>query len=978
MSFTLQARRRTRLLLLLLFSLSRPAQAQDFNYTHYTIHDGLAGSTVYDICQDKHGFIWCGTETGLSRFDGTHFKTFTVKEGLPSNEIFGFYADSHRRMWMNCLRNSVCYYLNGKIHNQQNDILLRQVKLRARLNAFAENKEGDVLLSGTLDTVIVTATGQVASWSQYMGRRVGKDRLFEEAYGMCSLPVGMLALPDYIKEQLKGRFRAMLSPETPAYRKKTDYLGLFSTDTKEYFQNVVLINTQTTTARSLKTPIHAIAAIMVNSHTIAILKRNDGVLLYDTEDSTKTQTYLRGYIVQCVMEDAEGNWWFSTKGSGIFKLSPARCRNYIMGQGARNILKSRRTICIGTDNKLYWQMPALDAADFERNNNKTSPSKTRGYFNFSAHRKQDVYFNCAGSEFLMLSQQWGLGSVKTIQIHDQKALVATSWECFWVDLLTHKAEQRIYRGRTTCAIRHNGSYYVGTLDGLCIITPEGVTSFAGKQNPLLACQISQVVGGPDSTVWIATAEHGVIGYQDGRIIAHFTQYNGLPSDIARSLFLAGDDLWIGTDKGLCKTDVRPGRRHVSWKFAEEDGLNSSEINTIFCDSNLVYVGTPLGISVFDEGRAPHHAACSVLLESIVVSGKAQSALSGGLSLGPGDNNIRFDYACISYLSSGDVTYGYRLQGLSDQWQSTRETFLSYPSLPSGKYVLQLRAVNKFGDQSRLLQYRFEVRKRLTEQIWFRCGLLLLFILVMILIVRYWLIAQHRKEREKVVTAKRLMELEQMALRAQMNPHFIFNCLNSVQRYILNRDEKMANFYLVRFAALVRQTLDHSSTIYIPLAEEIAYLENYLELERLQLAESFEYMIAVEESLDKQAIKIPNMVLQPYIENAVKHGMGSLSGTGRITITFSTDKAETLLACTIEDNGPGPGATKASRQTPQHQSRGTSITGKRIQTLNQLSPEHRDISIQTIDLTATGTGTGTRVIVRFPIRYTPPFKPHPKL
>jgi LytS/YehU family sensor histidine kinase len=203
----------------------------------------------------------------------------------------------------------------------------------------------------------------------------------------------------------------------------------------------------------------------------------------------------------------------------------------------------------------------------------------------------------------------------------------------------------------------------------------------------------------------------------------------------------------------------------------------------------------------------------------------------------------------------------------------------------------------------------------------------------------------------------------------MNPHFIFNCLNSVQHYILNQDAKSANFYLSRFAGLVRQTLDNSAKIHIPVVEEIAYLKNYLELESLQLSGAFSYTISADDGIDQERVMIPNMVLQPYVENAVKHGVGQLAGEGYITISFHLRDAGRELECCIEDNGRGIIHTQAMKRldAEKHQSYGMAITDKRIRTLNQLSQGPKDISVAVEDLGAAGSpAQGTRVAIRFPV------------
>jgi ligand-binding sensor domain-containing protein len=131
---------------IILLSFPYSARSQEYSYTHYDISDGLAGSVVYCITQDKDGFIWTGTETGVSRFDGTHFKTFTVADGLPDIEVLQMFGDSRGRVWMAPFRKSVCYYYQGKIHNQDNDPLLHNIHLRENVANFAEDVSGNILI----------------------------------------------------------------------------------------------------------------------------------------------------------------------------------------------------------------------------------------------------------------------------------------------------------------------------------------------------------------------------------------------------------------------------------------------------------------------------------------------------------------------------------------------------------------------------------------------------------------------------------------------------------------------------------------------------------------------------------------------------------------------------------------------------------------------------------------------------------------
>jgi len=152
------------LLIPILFFIPALSYAQAYGYTHYDISDGLAGSTVYCITQDRDGFIWTGTETGVSRFDGTHFKNFTAEDGLPDVEILNLFSDSKGRVWMAPFSHSICYYFKGRIYNQENDSVLREVRLNGNIAHFAEDGQGNILVQERSALHLIYNDGRVKDY----------------------------------------------------------------------------------------------------------------------------------------------------------------------------------------------------------------------------------------------------------------------------------------------------------------------------------------------------------------------------------------------------------------------------------------------------------------------------------------------------------------------------------------------------------------------------------------------------------------------------------------------------------------------------------------------------------------------------------------------------------------------------------------------------------------------------------------------
>ena len=224
--------------------------------------------------------------------------------------------------------------------------------------------------------------------------------------------------------------------------------------------------------------------------------------------------------------------------------------------------------------------------------------------------------------------------------------------------------------------------------------------------------------------------------------------------------------------------------------------------------------------------------------------------------------------------------------------------------------------------------------------------------------------EQRKLQLDIEYSKKLAEIELKAIRAQINPHFIFNCLNSIQLFVMQRDYEHAQKYLSDFSYLIRKTLDFSRRNFISLSDEITYLNTYLGLEKMRFEQKMSYEIVVDPAIATAELEVPAMLLQPYVENAVKHGMTNEDHTtGQLTIRFS-QVAPDMLECVVEDNGIGIERSRALRSMPSHhQSSGMEISYNRAELLNKMY--NTGIQIEIIDKSrkqANDSGTIVRILI----------------
>ncbi|WP_315818627.1 sensor histidine kinase [Paraflavitalea speifideaquila] len=428
----------------------------------------------------------------------------------------------------------------------------------------------------------------------------------------------------------------------------------------------------------------------------------------------------------------------------------------------------------------------------------------------------------------------------------------------------------IWPYRTTAASYYNGQYYIGSVDGLHRVNSTKSAYYFGDSMPALRFRIACFAKSADGSLWVATFGGGIIGIKGNQVVRHLTTKEGLSSDICRSLFAYKNFLWVGTDKGVNKIDLsKPGYSIHHYSMA--DGLPSNIINAIYVDSNKVYVGSPAGLTSFDEKQVPEYSRCELRVLDISVSGRSL-AMQKGYQLTYNDNNFKIEFAGISFKSGGDILYRYRLRGLKDSWDSTRQNQLEYPSLPSGNYQLELLAINKFGVVSNAAIIPILIETAYWQTWWFKIMVIGLSIGLTAMLVAWRFSIVRRREREKVSLQQKINELEQLALLSQMNPHFIFNCLNSIQAFIINNDLETTNQYLTEFAHLIRQTMDSAAKGTISVAQEIKYLTRYIELEKMRFGHSFDYHIVADEGIDKDSTYLPSMILQPYVENSIRHGI----------------------------------------------------------------------------------------------------------
>ncbi len=885
-------------------------------------------------------------------------------------------------------KNELCYYYKGKIHNARNDSVLTKLKLKDFVVGITEDADGNLFFFELKGIKVLKKNNDVLSkYKEHdsaffnFGGGVNSKKepfVFMET-GWRSASIYKIDVRENAIEIKKTYSTVKFGGNKVTYCEAKNELFVYPNNNNNLydFSSLVLHYLDKNYIDSVRLP-KLFNAFNILNDSMLYFNTGNGSLAYNYKQHLFKDQFIKDENVSCTVVDSEANLWFTTLGNGIFRLNSQNNKNIVfvknnVQNSVESIYAANDEIIAGTDRSGVFRISTQNVG--------LQPLKNITY-NLGrvikmARFKNDLYilfdysfYKLDGSNgklsALSICSNEKLWSYKDFDIDPLGNVVfCTHANAFSFSLTTGECVRMLPERVTAVSIAGEGTY-LGTLTGLKYVGNNAELLDLGKQFPLFGSRITKLLYN-DKKVWVGTNDNGIICFNGKKIEKQLSVKNGLTGNLVRSVYAEKNYLWVGTDRGLNKISLMDTSYPVIQTYTTSDGLTSNMVNTVFVLNDTVYVGTTSGLNYFDERLIDENSICDFKIVAISVSGVEIPFDSSEIKLKNKDNNIRFDFVSISYKSEGKITYYYKLAGIDTSWKTTTENFLQYPTLPSGKYNMQLYAINKFGVRSKIVTINFNIEKKLTEKGWFIFSMLLLFILLAWLIAYSRIRSIKRAQQEKSKNAEKIARLEQQALKAQMNPHFIFNCLNSIQQFVIDKDVKGANKFISGFSKLIRQTLDNSGKQSIRVSEEESFLRNYLELEKSRFEDKFIYNITIDEKINKEEDSLPPMLLQPYIENCIRHGiMPKTNGIGIIDIDFRLQNNN--LACTITDNGIGRKAAETIKgmQHINYQSKGTELTGQRIKMINKNN--ETDIILRIDDLTDVHNNPcGTKVTIVIPLQ-----------
>ncbi|HET9824396.1 MAG TPA: histidine kinase, partial [Chitinophagaceae bacterium] len=448
---------------------------------------------------------------------------------------------------------------------------------------------------------------------------------------------------------------------------------------------------------------------------------------------------------------------------------------------------------------------------------------------------------------------------------------------------------------------------------------------------------------------------------------------GIIEDNAKNLWLVSPSAIIRLNPSTKETFIYGSRFGISPNSLFEWGATYKD------QKGQLFIGNPHGFYIFSPEELAGKTDLKIIITDLfintfpVLPGKGSLLPKpveeiNDLELKYNQNNIAFNFAAIDYRAPETVKYFYMLEGYDREWQEVKEKKENssyYFNLPVGTYVYRVKAFNSDGTRAEKT-ITIHINPPWWRTWWFRTSAILLVAATFYLLIRWWLHRKFRLQLERTERGKQMVELEMQALRSQMNPHFIFNSLNSINMFILDNNKLQASEYLSKFSTLIRLILQNSQEAFIPLERELEALQLYLELESLRFEQRFEYKIAVGANIDTATLKVPPLIIQPYAENAIWHGLMHKKEKGHLEIEVYRE--DEILFYKITDDGIGrkKAAELKSKSASTQKSMGMRITADRIAMLQQRDQPGTGVKVKDIVLTG-GSAGGTEVLLEIPAR-----------
>ncbi|MHB1277645.1 MAG: two-component regulator propeller domain-containing protein [Bacteroidia bacterium] len=939
-------------------------------YRHYTVNEGLPGNLVYGILQDSKGYMWFGTENGVCRFDGKTFITYTHRDGLTDNTVLNIYEDKKGRIWFLTLNGRLCYWYREQFFNASNDTLLSRLPHSRHYSIPEEDQEGNLYFTSTANVTFKLADNTITDQSENLLRKIEQN-----------------VSDSFYRADVFGIFEHFYTVGTGQYfvrhRDSTSYF-LFKHTLYENGTSIRPIY------RNEQLPYLAFNYFVTLGEDFWICTKN-GVFQVAGFKSKKPvlRKFLEGKKVNMLYRDREGNLWFSTDGEGLFFYSAHLRPANAFKPGFENISGHIRTLHLDKQGVIWAggeknQVFRIDEKGCRKVILKGAHSEVAAVYDI-LHGADDRIYIATDDRLIRLDpntfyqqslrlmrdgKRLDVSNFKSLSDGPGKSVMATTSHLLYfykpgtdlarkglISLVRPGENQRIF----TAYQARNGRIWVANNEGLSTLYGNILIPFL-IDSLQLSEPISRIIETKDAKLVVATRSKGLYLIDRNKCVQVFSESDGLASDICNQISIFGDTILVSTVKGVSLLRYDGKLRWVR-NYTLKDGLLAMEVTDAVLKNDTLYISGAEGISIVPMAGSERTAAPPLYITGVFYGKESIDPSNAQISYL--NNYLQIHFVAITFQQPEAIEYRYRLTGTDNNWHKNKSGIVDYPDLQPGAYTFEVQAKKYDSDWSKIETFTFRIQAPFWMENWFYAlcfgvVLALVFVFISLLLRR-----ERIRKLRKLGVQNRMIQLEQQALSALMNPHFIFNALNSIQHYLHENDTLAANKYLSLFARLTRKNMEAVMKVEISLEDELERLELYLNFEKLRFGNKLNYQILIPDHLDMDDFMIPPMVLQPFVENAIWHGLMPKNEGGNIRVAVQKGSAS-KYTIEIIDDGIGIEVSKELKHNQElmHTSLGMQMTFERLELWAKLKGKTVHIDIEQV-CDEQGKSLGTRVFLLLP-------------
>lgn len=925
---------------------------------------GLPSQSVYHLHQDKTGFIWFASDVGLTRFDGFRF--------------VNYYSDNQTSFAGSCIQEDKY----GRVWYENFDGFLYYVDpIDKKLKGIEDKNSLGYLPYGITDKYLFhTDENEINAYDLKTLKKVKSFplKVIEPQHSGSSRKYFFLIEGEQLyrvnnKLELKVESISFLDGSHKQVYPISDSLIVLLNKFNESGE-FYLVNTETFASKTIKLPELKIIHLVNYIDNHIWISSPLGTHVFDLEGNILNH-FFPGISISGVIKDKQKNYWFSSTNQGVF-IVPKLGNKFLFDSNylpCKIVPYKENSYLISTKKGQIFQVDS----SFKILKTIIDEPEQGEIFYLHYDNNKDI-ISYTGNRFYRLDAK-SLNRIKApefsvkeiVSIDDKFMAFAASnvSGLFWGDqklhsewdLLNFPVEdlyQKIITNQRTRSVTYNSEkkiIYYATNNGLFKLTKKGLEEIKLDGNSFYSSRLSFF----KNELYALSTKGNLYKIHDNQNFELLNSFYDVNEYDIRFLRNFGDKLVFASSSYIYQIKSEKGEFEIY-------NLNISEydINDILVLEHDLYLVINEGIIKSSISKNDKQISKPVLVFNSLVSKDLEFNTNDFIELNYNYNEVRIDYSILDFGKSIPTVLYYRIN--NSEWRKTsalsRE--LNFPSLESGSYTVDF----KFKDSDDIQSVRFQILKPWWREWWFYLIIVFSSILTGYLYYRSrvkFLSDKNLLLQENIQLEKNLRQSVLTTIKSQMNPHFLYNALNTIQAYIYANDKENAGKFLIKFSKLTRKVLEMSEQESVPLDEEIDTITLYLELEKARFDEDFNFTIDASMVIQPEMIKVPPMLIQPYLENAIKHGLLHKSGQKLLTITFvQWDK---FLEVTIDDNGIGRKKSIELNhiRAKNHKSFASDANAKRLEVLNygktdKLSVEYTDKHDEH------NNPIGTRVVLRIPI------------